>query len=868
MKQGFVYTGRNTQEISFPLGGIGTGSIGLSGNGGLVDWEIRNRPSKFSLNGFSFFAVKAEQDGKTVLAKVIQGDKQPPYSGEGQGRFEGYGFGPRRGQMAGFPHFEHMKFRGEFPIAQLEFHDKADPLLVKLTAFNPFIPLNDKDSSLPAAVFAYEVTNTSKKSLDISLVGCVSNPFTKRSFNESFAIGDVRGVTLSTKAATPEQLDFGEISLSTDATDASIQTYWYRGEWFDNITVFWKEFIRPGRLEERCYSEPRDIDAYRVVEKNYDTCSVGAHRKLEPGESAEFRFVISWHFPWVCNDWNPLSEGITESATESKSMWKNYYATRFADSRMTASYMFTNYERLYGETLQFKETLFGSTLPDAVIDAVSANLSTLKSPTVLRLTDGTLYGFEGCHTDEGSCEGSCTHVWNYEQATAFLFPELARSMRAADYANNQYPSGKMAFRLMLPLGREKSTYHAAVDGQMGAIIRTYREWKLSGDTDWLRAIWPAVKKSLAYAWDPANEHGWDSNRDGVMEGAQHHTLDVEMYGPNSYLNGYYQAALLAAARMGEALGDYDAVSYLELYEQGRDWIDRHTFNGEYYYQLLDLIDTRYPVDTELGEIKYQIGQGCHIDQVIGQWHARIAGLGDILQPEQVRTALASIYRYNFISMRNHANANRVYALNDEHGVLVCTWPKGGQPLVPVPYADECMSGLEYQVASHMIFEGMVEEGLSIVKAVRDRYDGERRNPWSEFECGSHYARAMSSYALLLAMSGFEFDFTAQEIGFSPAMEKSTEFRCFWAAGSAWGVVELGSGSFTLKVLGGSISLLAIRSDHFTGGKEAIVNLSSGSSKSSTKSSSESTEKCVIDGQIARFRYAVTVHAQESLTLHY
>ncbi|GBG11105.1 hypothetical protein PAT3040_05888 [Paenibacillus agaridevorans] len=851
MKQGFVYTGANTGEISFPLGGIGTGSIGLSGNGGLIDWQIRNRPAKFSLNGFSFFAVKAERDGRTVLAKVVQGDKQPPYSGEGRGRFEGYGFGPRRGQMAGFPHFRDSTFRGEFPIAELGFKEEGSPLAAKLTAFNPFIPMNERDSSLPVAIFVYEVENRSKDELDVSLAGCVSNPFAKGSVNVSFRDDAMKGVTLSTAAIPQTDPEYGEITLSTDAPDASLQTYWYRGEWFDNITVFWKEFLRPGRLPEREYAEPRDLDVYRVVEQNFDTCSVVGHRTLRPGERAEFRFVLAWHFPWAVNDWNPLPEGST---LEGK--WKNYYATEFEGSRSAAAYAHANYGRLLRETMSFKEALFQSTLPEAVIEAVSANLSTLKSPTVMRLTDGSLYGFEGCHTDEGSCEGSCTHVWNYEQATAFLFPALARSMRSLDYAHNQYPNGKMAFRTMLPLGREKSDYHAAVDGQMGAIVRTYREWRLSGDTSWLRKLWPAVKKALAFAWASDNEHGWDRNRDGILEGAQHHTLDVELYGPNSYLNGYYQAALLAAACMARALGDGDADQYETMYRQGKSWIDANAFNGEYYHQLLDLSDSAYPVDPELGEIKYQIGQGCHIDQVIGQWHARVAGLGDIFDRSQVRSALASIYRYNFVSMREHANSNRVYALNDERGVLVCTWPRGGQPLVPVPYADECMTGFEYQAASHMIYEGLVDEGLSVVRAVRERYDGVRRNPWNEFECGSHYARAMSSYALLLAMSGFQFDMSDGEIAFSPATKERELFRSFWAAGNAWGSVEMVPGRLALQVLGGELRLKSIRSKRLEAVAEATVRFNEGGME------------CRVDGGRAILAEDVVVRAKESLIMNY
>lgn len=851
MKQGFVYTGANTAEISFPLGGIGTGSIGLSGNGGLIDWQIRNRPAKFSLNGFSFFAVKAEREGRTVMARVVQGDKQPPYTGEGRGRFEGYGFGPRRGQMAGFPHFRESSFRGEYPIAELEFHEDGLPLAVKLTAFNPLIPLNEADSSLPLALFVYEVENRSEEELDVSLAGCLSNPFAKGSVNASFEEAGLKGVTLSTAALPATDPDFGELTLATDAADASLQTYWYRGEWFDNITMFWQEFTRPGRLPQRQYAEPRDLDAYRVVEQNYDTCSVVGHRTLQPGERAEFRFYLSWHFPWVVNDWNPLP---ADSPLERQ--WKNYYATVFDSSRETAAYAHAHYGRLLRGTMAFRKALFGSTLPPAVLEAVSANLSTLKSPTVLRLTDGSLYGFEGCHTDEGSCEGSCTHVWNYEQATAFLFPALARSMRQLDYAVNQYPNGKMAFRTMLPLGRERSDYHAAVDGQMGAIVRTYREWRLCGDTAWLAGLWPAVKKALAYAWAPTNEHGWDRDQDGVLEGAQHHTLDVELYGPNAYLNGYYQAALAAAARMARALGDVDADRYEALYRQGRSWIDTHLFNGEYYEQQIDLRDPALPVDPEIGEVKYQIGGGCHIDQVIGQWHARVAGLGEIFEPAHVRSALESLYRYNFRSMREHANANRVYALNDERGLLVCTWPHGGRPLVPVPYADECMTGFEYQAASHMIYEGLVEQGLAIVEAVRARYDGERRNPWSEFECGSHYARAMSSYALLLAMSGFAFDMDDADIAFSPATEASEPFRTLWAAGRAWGTVELTEGMLRLEVLGGKLRLRSIRSQRLAHLSQANVDFGKGGMRCR-----------VADGR-AILADEVVLRAEECITLTY
>ena len=145
------YTGAKTRAISFPLGGIGTGCIGLAGNGRLIDWEIFNRPAKGNTNGFSHFAIKAEQNGVVLDARVLHGDLPPPYMGEmGNPDFSGFGFGPSRYFMAGLPHFRDVEFIGEFPIAYLAFKDRSFPGHVRLTAFNPFIPLNDRDSGIPA----------------------------------------------------------------------------------------------------------------------------------------------------------------------------------------------------------------------------------------------------------------------------------------------------------------------------------------------------------------------------------------------------------------------------------------------------------------------------------------------------------------------------------------------------------------------------------------------------------------------------------------------------------------------------------------------------------------------------------------------
>ncbi|MFC5401646.1 GH116 family glycosyl hydrolase [Cohnella soli] len=324
------------------------------------------------------------------------------------------------------------------------------------------------------------------------------------------------------------------------------------------------------------------------------------------------------------------------------------------------------------DTLAFKEALFSSTVPEVVKEAVSANLSVLKSPTVLRLTDGSLYGFEGCIEDVGCCEGSCTHVWNYAYAVPFLFPRLERSMRDLDFKYNQRDDGKMAFRLMLPIGRERMDCVCA-DGQFGGVIKAYRDWKISGDTEWLKSVWPAIKRSISYAWSDSNEDRWDPGKTGVLTGRQHHTLDMELFGPNSWLNGFYLAALKAGAEMADYLGEGETSEEFEsIFRKGKKWVDEYLFNGEYYVQQVDLTDKslleQFDEDTcntfwnkELGEIKYQIAGGCAIDQVLAQWHANLCGIGEVFDREQTRSALGALYRHNFkASMRGEANTWRLY----------------------------------------------------------------------------------------------------------------------------------------------------------------------------------------------------------------
>lgn len=802
----FRYRGSAAGAASFPLGGIGSGCIGLAANGRLVDWEIFNRPSKGGLNGFTHFAVKAEAGDRVLDARVLVGDQPPPYSGD----WRGFGFGLQREYMAGLPHFREAELEGTYPIATVRFFDELFPGRVRLTAFNPFIPLDDANSSLPAAFFEVEVENTSRETVEYTVCLSAQNPSPPgRGFNEYREHGKVKLILLSTAGVAEDAPEYGQLVVATDASEVSYQEYWYRGSWFDNLQVFWRDFAAPGRLRNRRYPKPQAMVR--------DHASLAAHARVEPGSTARFRFLIAWYYPNCRNYWNPESDRPR--------VWRNYYATVFSSAVDVARYCFEKWNELFELTRDFRDYLFATTAPPHVLDAVASNLSILKSPTVLRLEDGALYGFEGCAVDSGCCEGSCAHVWRYAIAPLYLFPRLDKSMWDLHLSYDLRADGKLSFRLMLPLGREWPFPHAAVDGQYGSLLRVYALWKLTGDAEWLKRVWPKLKLMLEYAWSEANPDAWDRDRDGIIEGRQHNTFDVELFGPNSWLTGIYLAALKAAAEMAEYLGDSAAAEeYRRLFERGRRWVGENLFNGEFFVQSVDLknrgvLERFAGADPsvveaywseEHGEVKYQLGGACFAAQVEGQFYANLFGLGEVLDSDKVRAALGSIYRYNFVRMRDHFNPCRVYALNDERGVVNCTWPRGGRPAIPIPYAEEVWSGLEYAVAAHMIQEGMVEQAFEIVKAVRERYDGVKRNPWNEIECGSNYARSMSSYALLVALSGFQWDAVAERLSLNPVHWVNGEHLAFWCSSSAWGLLYVSQSELLFAVRRGSLRLRRLR----------------------------------------------------------
>jgi len=713
------------------------------------------------------------------------------------------------GTSYGFPRFRDASFLARFPFGNVRLSDKDIPLSVEITGWSPFEPLKPDDSSLPLIGLEYKFTNNSRKTID-AVFSFNSKNFMVSGQNER-AIKPIKGGFILWGGAPKDRpWDEGSFAVFTDEPDAKVNYAWFRGGWFDAMTIAWKD-IQDGKCFDR---EP-------IKEGSPSPgATLFVSLKIPPKESKTIVLKIAW----FAKDTNIREGKDLPGIPENPGIPKYYspwYSTRFADINELCDWWRSNYDRLKENAQKFSDCFYSSTLPQEATESVAANLTILKSPTVLRQHDGRLWCWEGCGDNNGCCAGSCTHVWNYAQAFPHLFPSLERSLRETEFFVSQDLRGHQAFRSGLPIRPIVHDFHAAADGQLGGIMKVHREWKISGDNEWLQKIWDKVKASLNYC---INE--WDPKKKGCLEEPHHNTYDIEFWGPDAMCTSFYLGALKSAILMGKALGD-DVSEYEKILENGIKVMENDLFNGEYFIQKIEWTNLRAknPLDVksfgggyspEALELlqnegpKYQYGSGCLSDGVLGCWMALMCGVGHIIDKQKVASHLLSVYKYNLKKdLTDHANPQRPsYACGKEGGLLLCTWPKGGQLSLPFVYSNEVWTGIEYQVASHLIMMGYVKEGLEIVRLCRERYDGRFRNPFNEYECGHWYGRALSSYSLVHAFAGVRYDAVEKVLYLEPLIKG--DFQTFLCTATGYGLVGVKKGRPFLQVKCGEINYKEIR----------------------------------------------------------
>jgi uncharacterized protein (DUF608 family) len=793
------YDQEHLLNIALPIGGIGTGTVSLGGRGELRDWQIMNKPAiGYSTvttgNNAPFFSIFVQpKEGKSVTRALIGPLHPTEYI-----HYEG-----RPINQHGYPRFANASFDAAYPVGIVHLSDNSMPVKVDVTGFNPFVPGDADASGLPVAVLTYEVTNLTDRPLEVSVCGTMRNfvgqdgskmrrdwkgdfiPFgAKNNRNVFKEERGIRGIFMNSDSIASTDAAFGSIALTTaEVAGISYRRSSVPNQWERSTLDFWDDFSADGILSDKA-----------VVADNNPMASLAVKKTIAPGGKQSFRFFLTWNFP---NRYGWSKEPVG-----------NYYSEKYQDAWDAAQKIIPEIPALEHKTRLFLNAFLSSTLPEVVKEAALFNLSTLRSQTVFRIKSGHMMGWEGVMDEFGSCQGSCTHVWNYEVATPFLFGDLARTMRDVEFNYALDSTGLMSFRAGLPLSKASSSKVAAADGQMGCILKIYREWKLSGDNAFLASNWSNVKKALSFAWIKG---GWDGDQDGVMEGCQHNTMDVEYFGPNPQMEFWYLGALRAGQEMAKYMKDKAFEKRCaELFVNGSKWTDQHLFNGEYYIQKIVTPASKAAVakglmagmgTRDISNPDFQLGQGCLVDQLVGQYMAHICGLGYLADRQNIQTTLQTIMKYNYVADFSPLfNNMRSYVMGNESGLIMASWPNG-RLKVPFPYFSEAMTGFEYTAAVGMIYENQTENGLKCIKSIRDRFDGLKRNPFDEPECGHHYARAMASWAAVIALSEFQYSGVSQSMTFT-----SKPGRYFWSNGSAWGLCQVTPQGSTIEVLSGDLDL--------------------------------------------------------------
>ena len=553
----------------------------------------------------------------------------------------------------------------------------------------------------------------------------------------------------------PKAPGFGTLALAALDGETTVLT---GAEHRDPV---WQAFVAEGR-----FTAPRHAQASAptpIGRTLYGATASTVH--VPAGKTVEVRFLLAWHYP---NKYSHRHE------------WMGcYYTTQWPDARAVVHEAAAQFSTLRSRTERFRQTFYDSTLPYWLLDAMTANAAILRHVgVVFQIANGDVYGWEGSN---GCCDPTCTHVWGYEQSMARLFPSLEKDMRRIDFKRQQLADGGVNNRTEVPSPPQPSGEHPFADGHASCILKAYREALNHPGDGFLQEYWPNARRAVEYLIErDAKLNGGQPG--GILQDDQWNTYDEALHGVTTFISGYYLAALRAGEEWARRMGDTaSAERFHAVFERGQQKLVELCWNGEYFQQHLP----------DYMERRGEVGPGCMADQLIGQWWAHQLGLGYILPQDKVVAALRALYKYNFkTDLTGWQHVPRAFAGAKDKGLIICTWPKGGRPGNVMLYSDEVWTGIEYQVAAHLIYEGLVEEGFAVVKAVRDRYDGVprppiQRNPWNEIECGGHYARAMASWSLLLALSGWEYDGPRQALRFTPR-HTPEQFKGFFTGPEGWG----------------------------------------------------------------------------------
>lgn len=813
------------RHVALPLGGIGTGNVSVCADGALRQWQLHNIGNhQGDLPGSTFMiragCVEPPVDVRRVLQAPPPGAEHSPTPLVTDDHVPEW----QRAMLQRHRGVDSCDFTGLYPRAHIDHRDEELPVEVSMDAFTPLVPLDTDRSSLPVAMITFTIANR----LDLDVHGWLTGSLLNAvGWDGTSTIDGVRGVGLGGNTNRVERsgdwsrvllenhsLPFdhpgaGSMVLATDQPHAAVLP---TATTVDEVADFldsraWGHVDRARGAQPDSHPSARPAAGPSPDGQTW-LAALAARFDLAPGESTTIRFLISWHFPNRYVNFEQF--GPTPAQWGPSKFWLgNAYTQAFTDAADVARRVETEWEELESATDNWLDVWRESSLSEVAREHLAAQAAFVRSPTCFRSASGEFFGFEGVLGAStmmwssrfgGSCPLNCTHVWNYAQTVSALFPELEQEMRRIEFEVMQHPSGYLPHRLIaptwlpqlweVPIGGPETP---ALDGMLGCVLKTWREARRAAGTDWVRRWWPQLVRMMTHV-----ESTWDPDGTGMLHGIQPSTHDIDLSGLNTFMGTYWLGAVRAMTEMARLLDDQAAVRHwTAVFDRGSAAYDEALFNGSYYRQVLEEGD---PVD-------FQWVDGVLADQLVGQWWADQLELGPLLPPEHVHSSLQAVLQHNLKEgFDGFEHGYRVFADQDDTGLLMCSWPSGGRPEVPTRYADEVWTGSEYQVAAHCLEHGLDAEAERILAGLWARYDGSRRNPYNQVECGDHYVRAMAGWSVLEAYAGIRHDACT---GTLTVLDRPD--GCWpLLTGTGWGTLRRSGTTVTLTAAFGELAFDAVR----------------------------------------------------------
>jgi uncharacterized protein (DUF608 family) len=750
----------NKPRCGLPLGGLGAGWFEIRQDGTTARWNIFNNAPlgsgpvfPFLDHSMLFFIARWQYDGEEPRMKLFQIEESHDVAGLSHHEIQ-YIFPWMTG-------VETIDFEASFPFARFAFRAPDMPFEADLTAWSPFIPFDAKNSALPGAFFDFTLRSAADRPMTVTLAASFRNgaafDVPDRFYTVRTTAGEGRrGFEASCGHVPDGHATAGTSGLASLAADSRCFLGWAHPHHFHERFIIEDDFP-----EADITAGVNKVDKETGRPTVYsDFCwnTIAVQRRLERrGDAFDHTFIAAWHFPNL-HALDPKTKGKGTRRGAADRIEGHYYGNFFANSAEVADYLADHRADLLARTRAFHAAFFRSDAPRYALDQVNSQMATLFTSSWFT-REGNFGVIEGLGPEESFAGLSTTDVAMFGSPMyAALFPELSRRVNRA-YARFQRPNGVIAHSIVYNFAEccegEASGHRLDLPAQF--VYLALRDFFWSNDEAYLREIYEPCRAAVEYVLRER-----DKNGDGLpdMEGVMCSYDNFPMYGVSSFVAGQFVLALKALAEAARRIGrTADAERYGTLFERGREKFDRALWNGEYYR-----------LSNEEGG--RGADEGCLSDQLIAQWAAHQVGLGHLFDPDRTRAALKGVLRHNF---------------RDWQGLRNCQWPADRfiHPIAPniwVDQANTCWTGVELEFSALLIYEGLVEEGLNVLKTCDDRH----RTSGMYFdhqEFGGHYFRPLSAWSNVNALLGLEI--RGGTYTFAPRLPERN-LRLFFAAPDGWG----------------------------------------------------------------------------------